>query len=493
MRIRETTLSRRLMRPTDYRDEVHPVRYVHEPKGGPRFRVCFHSTALARTWKGAKTGYRLLSGLRNEYYDVFRTPGGVHSDFDAVSAFQHGSAAAAGSVVLKTAEGETQTSVRHPEQWFDLAHEWFGDRAAGHQLIDLKAAEALGAHVFITTSKRLLEYRERQTSETAVLTPREALPLLWAWPRGFGEYWHGNTVTSATDYYWALARVLTPHAGEGFSALVRGEYVFKLGEQLLSLGQSATVRLANAVESLDRMYLAWQLPTDNHLTDEICDEFDNIVLGASAILDNLALLAVAYFDLKGLQAHQRSLTRSEFGSRLRQVNDARAQALADYSQVHHARLNLQAELRHHAVHRDKLAGIRYQNQRHPEETRIRIAEPALSSVCDHLVAMGEQVSEWGISNRHGPRYEPVSFIDQPRRVEMRKSPGEALLDPMAFAPRLVASTAAVIDEVFKLLDLGSDRLLLGQPLTVSARGTVWPWRGDERTELTLTSPLAGLV
>ena len=149
--------------------------------------------------------------------------------------------------------------------------------------------------------------------------------------------------------------------------------------------------------------------------------------------------------------------------------------IADFVHAQRSALTVHAELRHHAIHRAKLAGVPYRYQQRHEETRIWLYEPTLSHVWDHLTAMGEQPEEWGLTNREGPRAEPVSFVDQPGREETRHNPGSALLDPMKFSPRLVASTARTIDGVFEILDLGNAPALAGQPRLDRVRPS-WPLR-----------------
>jgi hypothetical protein len=484
LRIKEGSFPRRLAaRGSRFRaDQVHPYRYVQEPRDGPKFRVCLHSAHLDSSADGSATAFRLLGDLQPDYYEVFRTPGDVAAEFAAVPAFGH----------------EVHTGVHRPRQWLEIAERLLGDASAGRELIELQAADALRAHVLITTSEALLSARDRfGWTDTSIVTPMEALPLLWAWARGFGDYWDGPAVTSAKAYYWALARALTPNAGPGWAALVYGEYVFPNGSELVSLGQSALVRLATALEGVDAMFRAWQLPADNDVVDRLTDGFDQIVLGVAALLDNLALVAVEYFRLSGLQRHERTLANGRFLNKLRATGDSRARALADYVEANRARLTLHAELRHHAIHRAKLAGIRYRKERDPEEARIRIAEPTLGIVCDGLEAAGEDTASWGITNRVGPHDTPVSFVDQPGRTEVRHSPGEALLDPMAFAPRLVASTASVINDVFRHVSLESDpRISMPRPeASATDREAIegWPLRAADRDALILTSPVAGLT
>jgi hypothetical protein len=475
---------------------VHPYRYVQEPRGGPHLRVCLHSDYLGRTDEHSATALRLLGGLRSEYYEVFRTPGDSEPEFAAVPALTLGDELDVAKVVLIAFDHEVHTGVQFPGQWADMAEHWLGDRAAGRQRIELKAAEALLAHVFVTTSPALLDLRDKHRSDAAVMSPLEALPLLWAWARGFGDYWDGPIVTSSKHYYWALARAITPSANPGFAALVWGQYTHPKGEELMSLGQSALVRLATAIEDVDDMYRAWQLPTDNDTIDRICERFDQVVLGVAAILDNLALLAIDYFGVSGLERHQKTLAGAAFIRKLRARGDPRTDSLATYLENNQSRLTFHAELRHHAVHRAKLAGIWYRNERGSQEMRIRILEPALSAVWDGLVAAAEDPADWGISGRVGPHDTPVSFIDQPGRVATRHSPGEALLDPIAFAPRLVAATARVVNDVFDRLSLQTDTAWSAEQRAEAValdERTEWPYREVDREALTLTSPVTGLV
>lgn len=498
LEIDERGFSRRLTHGSRFRvDRVHPYRYVHEPREGPSLRVCLHSSFLSRSDDEAAIAFRLLGDLRSEYYEVFRTPGVIDPEFEDVPAMTLGDESDVPKVVLNAFGHEVHTGVLFPDQWFEIADHIYGDRVAGRQLIELKAAEELQAHILITMSPALLGFRDTHRSKTAVLSPLEALPLLWAWARAFGDYWDGSIVTSAKHYYWALARAITPSANPGLAALILGQYAHPKGEELVSLGQSALVRLATAIEDVDDIYRAWQLPTDNDTIDRICERFDQIVLGVAAILDNLALLAIDYFGVTGLQRHQRSLSGGPFLQKLRSLGDnPRAVSLADYLAANRPRLTFHAELRHHAVHRAKLAGIWYRRERDPEEMRIRIVEPALSAIWDQLLAAGEDPSEWGISNRFGPRDTPVTFVDQPGRIATRHSPGEALLDPIAFAPRLVAVTAGVVNDIFDRLRLQTDKAWSEEQRAQAAaldRRTEWPFRDVDRAALILTSPLTGLV
>ena len=231
-------------------NRVHPFRFIHEPRGGPKIRICLQSTWLDSGSEESGTALRLLSELRPEHYEVFRTPGDTDTALTNVPAFHLDDGLDVAEVSL-TAWGRVRGSaVHYPRQWGDLAELWVGDRSVGGQLIEVKAAEALGAPLFISVSPTLLHVRELRRFRTSIVTPLEALPILWSWTRGFGDYWDGHTVTSAQFYYWALARALTPNATPGFAALVRAEYRLPAGEELVTLGQSVLVRLASAIHGI---------------------------------------------------------------------------------------------------------------------------------------------------------------------------------------------------------------------------------------------------
>lgn len=477
------------------RNRVHPFRFIHEPRTGHKMRVCLDSAALDDGSSESRTALRLLSGLQPAHYELFRTPSDADASLADVPAFVLGEGPDVASVSLVAFGHDRRTGVHYPGQWDDLAEHWVGDRSAGGQLVTVMAAEALDAHVFVTASPALLRIREVHRFKTAVVTPLEALPVLWSWCRGFGDFWDSHTVTSAQAYYWALARALTPNANPGFAALVYGEYRRPDGHELVALGQSVLARLASAIHGLDTMYRAWQLPTDNDTIDTLCDSFDQVVLGVSAILDNLALLAGRYFGVSGLQPHEWSLVHGRYLRALRALPDPKAGGLADYVESRRPRLTFHADLRHHAVHRERLAGILYRREREPEEMRIRIFEPVLGKICRRLEAAGEDPTQWGITHRTGPHDITVTFVGQPDRVETRRSPGEALLDPMSFAPRLVWLTAQTINEVFGQLRLQDDPSLTQQErdaIQASESGTSWPFRSSDRETLVLTSPMSGL-
>ncbi len=136
----------------------------------------------------------------------------------------------------------THTAIHNPRQWEDVADRFFGEKRKADKLRDLAAAESLHAHVFITDSKELIELREHRRWSVPIVTSLEALPLLWSWLRGFGDFWDGHTVTSADFYYWALGRALTPNANAGFGALVFGEYALPSGHDLMNLALGSRPR-----------------------------------------------------------------------------------------------------------------------------------------------------------------------------------------------------------------------------------------------------------
>ncbi len=242
------------------------------------------------------------------------------------------------------------------------------------------------------------------------------------------------------------------------------------------------------------MVRVWQLPTDNHTVDALTEDFDYLVLTVASIHDNLALLGGKYFELKGLRRTDFGLLNRRYRGKLNGHADSRARGLASYIDTVEPDLSVHQELRHQAIHRARLQPTRYSAQGEPEETRILIYEPMLTEIWDDLTKMGEDPLSWGFSNRTGPHETPVSFVDNPDRRETRSSPGDALLDPIMFAVRLVARTSRIIDEFFGLIRFESDNRVPDHlSRALGGRETEWPFRQQDRSVLLLTSPLSGLV
>ena len=495
LRIEEKGFSRRLGRRGSFKsDRIHPYRHVQEPRDGPKFRICIDGPSFGDS-SVLPRALGLLAALPEEHFEVFRTPGIVGDPWSDVPEFDLRNEAGLVHVVLKAFDHEVRTGVPYPDQWFAVAGHLLGDRAAGDQLIAVKAAEALGAHLFVTASPQLVAARGQFPTATGIFTPAEVLPILWSWMRGFGDYWDQHIVTDASLSYWALARALTPHARDGFIALALTGGPGGGGRDPESMAQSVLVRLSRTIADVDELYRTWHLPTDNDTVDTIARLFDQIVLQVAAVLDNLALLVVDHFSLSGLRPYEITLSSSRLVSKLKSNTDARALAIGAFVEANRARLTFHTELRHHAIHRENLAGIRYARQHEPEEARIQIFEPTLSKVWDGLVAWAENPADWGLSHRRGPHKSTVSFVDQPGRQETVDSPGEALLDPLPFALRLIAATARVVDQVFARLDFAADPSISEeQRRRINAfRGTAeWPFRDVDRDSLIMTSPLAFL-
>jgi hypothetical protein len=494
--IKKSGFSRRFTGRTLFRsDQVHPIQFILEPRDGPVLLVVLHTSSLGSLTRDEAAAIALLADLPKDHYEVLRTQGPAGEPLAGIPVIEMGDEMdGLVPVVVRTDDRERHTAIPFAHQWKEIAKGLGRNRAAG-DLLTFQAAAALHAHVFVSKSKHLEFVRERAPNLTEnLVSPLEALPPIWALCRGFGDHWDDHIVTSSRAYYWAVARALTPNAYPGFASLVRGEDTFANGSELVSLGQSSLQRIAGLIGTLDQMLRVWHVPANNHTIDEMCELFDHVVLGASAALDSIALLAAKYFGIQ-IRQNRIALHNDDFLAEVQRHQDPRATAFARFVHERHHAVSVHVELRHHAVHRAGLQGIRFSRGSEPEEMRVWVREPTLGTVWDHLEAIGARPTEWGFSDRQGPHDITVSFTDQPGRTAIRPNPGQALLDPMRFAPRLVAAVADIVDGAFGALDFPSDARFAteDQAWIRDSRSQEWPFRPADVQHLLLTSPLSGLV
>jgi hypothetical protein len=155
--------------------QVHPFRFVNEPRTGVKMRVCLDSLTLDESDPTSELTRRFLLDLRPEHYEIFRTPG----DALLFSPCRLSSWAAGRmwqAWIWRPLGIKRGAGVHYPGQWDDLAQIWLGDRSAGREIVAVKAAEALDGHLFVTWSPALLQIRDAHRFKIAVVTPLEAMP-----------------------------------------------------------------------------------------------------------------------------------------------------------------------------------------------------------------------------------------------------------------------------------------------------------------------------
>lgn len=473
---------------------ANPFAWVHEPRTTNRFAVCLHTAGLTTTPSRAAS---LLGCLPAEHFDVMRTPGLPRDELSRVGPLEISRGEPGGNTSVRRvdADRETIAGIWNDNQWDDLAQLWLGDRRDSDFLVQIQAARALHSVLFVTDDDRLLTLPNPQfASPVNIVSSRIALPMLSAWVRAKGHLQVEAISINAGYFYRALAVSMTPQFAQGWPALVDLEHRVPNGFDLMTLGQSISSRLESLMRTLDRMYVVWQLPTNNDTIDELADDFDACILSVAAIQDNLALLATEALGIRGLQKYQIELLNKSWRKKLVAVMDARARALDDYINANEARLCLCAELRHQAIHRAKLTPIRAIKPGKVDQSRLHIYEPVVGEIERCLSQMGQTIDDWGLSNRSGPH--PITVSQRRETGDLsyvRQSPGEAFLDPMVFALRLVAQTVQVVDGIFGILDFSSDPRLSdeGRAWTLRQYGE-FPQRPEDGPVLKMLSPLAGL-
>jgi hypothetical protein len=288
------------------------------------------------------------------------------------------------------------------------------------------------------------------------------------------------------------------HAFRCHSAIL-GEPVATMGllggdADLMDLGDSMFARLEGLVRHLDQMSLVWQFPTDNDTLDQLADYFDSIILGYSAIQDNLALLIGRHLGFRGLQRFEWGLRSRKRRKRLEETDTHAARQIEACLTERDAILALAVDLRDQAVHQARIGLLTLKRQRSPEEGRLRIREPGLPRVLKAVEAIGGSGSSWGITDQQPPRRVSSIVLTKAGKVEVKLDQvGEAMLDPIPFATRLVAAIADLVDGLFQAADFAT------APGVTEEQRKEWRepskhWLHQEESSetLRLLSPFAGM-
>ena len=367
-------------------------------------------------------------------------------------------------------------------------------RTAHRAALDVLAAHELGAHLVVTTDRHLLRLRtDARLRDVNLLSPTELGPVMGVWARATGaggSFAHVHP--SGSLYYWCLARALTPAGWPAFGAWVHGERTFPRGRLLVDLAQSVLTRLDFLLRTLDEMAVVWQREVSNATVDLMTALMDNVLLRIWAIQDNLALLVGRWFEIELKEDAAWSLTNARWREAIRAAGGgATLDAIADSLRP----IRASEQLRHHAVHRESLSGIRLEGDT-GMEARIRLWAPLSTDMRTSLRNASQRPETWGLGEEI-----PVHFVhhsvdhgDGLREEFEAEDPGGAFLDPMPFCAQLVASVARLANTVFEVLDPAADVRLSGDLQDRARRVPEDAWfRPEFGWQFALTSPLAGLV
>ena len=273
-------------------------------------------------------------------------------------------------------------------------------------------------------------------------------------------------------YSWILTRALTPAAWSGFAAFLATGRILRQGREVAALANSIMFRLDRLVRGLERATLLWLRDAQQ----SIDEEFDNVVLAACAIQDNLALLAGTFFGVQLRPPQEWGLLRPRWQRAVEKASSKCGRALIGHIEERRSALQVAHEFRQHAVHRD-LLGTR--------GSRIHLKGDLLETTKRLLADSNENLADWGIASERG------HWIREP----------SAIVDPLPFCLRLGAQTFRLVDSMFGIVDPASDERL---PCSERNRARRAKPKGIQRPDDILfspefermaivSSPLSGLV
>lgn len=464
------------------------------------FRVCLHTAGLANVPRSERLALWQLTRLRSRDFEAFRTPGDdVALSCPAVQVIED----AAADVAYVRYYPDAKDSDTPTEAMSHLdglraataaAERVFGDPEARWRVLEALVGESIAADLFVTLDTDLLA-ASGKLGAANVVTPSEALTILGPWSRAANCAFIGLIGLNRGFYYRALGSALTPGFHSGLAAMSGLRYLVPEGELLGDLGESILSRIDALTLGLDRMVAAWQLPTNNDRLDELADEFDNCVLVSNAILDTLARLVGTYLSIPAGRDLDWALRSRWWQREVGRVGPAGA-AVRGYVEEHLPHIELSLRLRHHAIHRERVRKLTVQNEQEPTVARLAVRGDLLIWIRERLSEMAQDPAAWGLGKTYSPARVPVGAhgrrgvtryeIDEPEWAE---------LDPLPFAARLVAQTAAVVNEIVPLLGAEEDSRLTNEwREDLDARpGPRFPFRAEDGQLAVLLSPLSGVV
>lgn len=477
---------------------LNPYEWIESPEIHRPFRLCFHTQGLVDVPPDERLALWQAIHLRTTEFAQFQTPGEPTGlSFRRVEIVEH---ATDDVVAAHWTPDDVPTespdraigymgSLRNAEQLSQM----YGTHSREIQklLLDAWVPAAIEADLLITTDPRLLAMRDRLRL-AEVVTPREALTIIGPWSRGVHRAFLGLFGLNPGLYWAAVTRAVVPHVHPLWGAIVGGERLSHGTSPLMPLGQSINTRLAGMIRRLDRMAALWQLPTNNDRLDELADQFDSCVLEANAVMDTMARLVGTSLGISLGGETEWGLLRKPWRRAVSQSGPA-GRAIADYVLSRRPHIELSLQFRHHAVHRERLKVIRVRKQADPEVSRIRVDGPLLEWVMLRLEQMSEAPTAWGLGDIHRRARVHVSSTGRTGVIEYEvDEPEWSELDPMPFASRLVATTAATVDELARMLYLADEATHDRQREDVMSEPT-FPFREIDGQLAILLGPMSGLV
>ena len=468
-------------------DAPNPFEAIRRHVTARPLRIGLHSGGLGTSPSPEDVLIRSqLSLPRASVVDVFRSDGPLPDGVDSFTptvgideepggvrtAFRLDGAALEG--------GATRVPLNGYVRWRYIAGRDLGDRERVRDLIWLEALGALGADLVVTESSILLGLRdESMVRGLRLVTPGEALVLVGLWSRAAHRaFIEGPRPVSNAAYDRALVNAIAPAVGRTVEGFARSDRREPAGRRRFELSGAVSDRLEGAVRAHDRLLVVWQCGTTADTIDEMLDEFDRILTSACAIYEIVSKLVG-------------SSVQSDDGS------PGRAAILAMHLDAELDWLEMLIGLRDVCLQRARVRPTTGRSARRPDDARIWLEGPPLSLAVQALETDTSEwhLADWGFESLPQNATERLARIGPDRpdasSAEIVAGPA-ALLDPVVFAPRVIAHVAAFANRTFERLEPEPDRRLAPVEIVGATERTP---RDPARSAhaVVLSSPLSGLV
>jgi len=265
--------------------------------------------------------------------------------------------------------------------------------------IAAQVAEAVSADVFLTDRPYLHSVTWKLARGVTILHPQAALPLISLYLRSQGEFIvFRNTDGKATHrmnrglFYWVATRELLPSAWRWFAACVQHGRAAH-DDAVVSLAQSALMRVTRALQSRDSVHIALNRPQNNDIADDALSALDVVLLLLMGSADATARIAHHALSIPGsprLAAWHRD------GDWLREVFRAAPafeRIVGSETPGRHA-LTILSVLRN-SVHGEAMQPLAVRQSSAPQRTAVSIPTADTSRFIAAITALGGKEA-WGV-------------------------------------------------------------------------------------------------
>jgi len=468
-------------------DAPNPFEAIRRHVAARPLRIGLHSGGLRATPSPEEVLIRSqLSLPRASVVDVFRSDGPLPDGVDPFTptvAIEEEPGGIRTAVRLEGGPGEAgpaRVPLNGYVRWRYIAGRDLGDRERVRDLIWLEALGALGADLVVTESPILLGLRdESMVRGLRLVTPGEALVLVGLWSRAAHRaFVEGPRAVSNAAYDRALSDGIAPAVTRAVDGFARSGHRQPAGRRRFELSGAVSDRLQGALRALDRLLVVWQCATTPDTIDEMLDEFDRILTSACSIYEIVSKLVDSSVGSHGGAPDRAAILATHIDGEL------------DW-------LEMLTGLRDVCLQRARVRPMTGRSARRPDDARVWLEGPPLGLAIQALETVTSEwhLADWGFESLPQNAIERLARIGPDRldtaSAEVVAGPA-ALLDPVVFAPRVIAHVAAFANRAFESLEPEPDRRLA--PLEIvgaTERTRRDPVRSAHAA--VLSSPLSGLV